>query len=311
MRLAPRHRGDGGADCTGWNFCDSNSAQNFYTQFVRCFQGFARPPGTNSDRPLFLMSNFGNRASFARSLLRNGTDFAAPAFVDSCFRRHGTPPPPTPAPLLQTPEGALRSNFQGSFDLLRSISVMPSSVMPSPSRPGPPNSDFACPLLPASDRDAYLCHAFWAPSQFPCPVRGALFLESPSLTQPLDPSVAPSAPPPATPSPSTHLPSSSKTCTPPLDPPTHPPQPAVNDWARFFLRFFGQSQILFCAFGASTLRRLGGGGGDGGAGPLPPPTHHPPVLFKGDPQPLLWSATPLVCICLFFNSFSPPPPATH
>ena len=53
-------------------FCNSNSVRHFCTQFVRCFEGFVRvsvrvhqemiapmhrPPGNNSKRPLFLMSN--------------------------------------------------------------------------------------------------------------------------------------------------------------------------------------------------------------------------------------------------------------
>ena len=45
--------------------------------------------GNNSKHSLFLMSNYWEPYIFVRSVLRSGTDFVAPEFVDSSF-----PPPP-------------------------------------------------------------------------------------------------------------------------------------------------------------------------------------------------------------------------
>ena len=62
----------------------------------------ASPRGNDSNRPLFLMSNFCHLHDlFAHYSLRNGTGFVAPEFIDSDFPRHGIPPGKVRSPYVR------------------------------------------------------------------------------------------------------------------------------------------------------------------------------------------------------------------
>ena len=52
------------------------------------------PSGNNSNRPLFLMSNFCQPRIMCSLIFRICRGFVAPEFVHSDFPRHGIPPPP-------------------------------------------------------------------------------------------------------------------------------------------------------------------------------------------------------------------------
>ena len=71
---------------------DSNHPES-----TRKYQGLSRNKlhkENNSKCPLFLISNFWELYITIHTVLRTGTDFVTPEFVDSYFPPHGISPPP-------------------------------------------------------------------------------------------------------------------------------------------------------------------------------------------------------------------------